>query len=76
MKTTQINITVGCKIAYGYGGGIRYEITEIVDLDPEDDRDLVLKGKRIDITRDVYDHARQMLDRLDRDEIARAEAKK
>ena len=76
MKTKQFNITVGFKIPYGYGGHVRYEVTEIVDLDPDDDRDLVLHDKRIDVTRHVYDHVRQMLNRLDADETARAEAKK
>ena len=71
MKTTQLNVTVGVKIAVGYGGGVRYEITEMCDLDPDADRDQVLKQKRIELTKHVYDHAIQMRNRLDKDEQAR-----
>ena len=74
MLTRQINITVGFKIPVGYGG-VRYEVTEVVDLGEEDDRDQVLRDKRLDLTRHVYDHATQMRDRLEHDQAAREAAK-
>lgn len=76
MKTSQLNITAGMKIPYAYGGHVRYEVTEVVDLDPEDNRDQVLREKRNELTTHVYQHAMKMLNRLDADMIARAEAKK
>ena len=74
MKTKQINLTVGFKIPVGYGHA-RYEITEVIDLAEDDDRDQVLRDKRLDLTRHVYDHATKMRDRLEHDQAAREAAK-
>ncbi len=74
MKTSQINITAGVKIPVAYGH-VRYEVTQILDLDFEDDRDQVLREKRNELTTHVYDHAQKMLNRLDNDLTARTAAK-
>ena len=70
MTSRQINVSVGFKISVGYGY-VRYEVTEMMDLDEADDRDQVLRDKRVELITHVYDHVTKMRDRLAQDDAAR-----